>query len=87
MEAGRDRAGEHRLSVLVGARLRVVRDELGMSLEEVERKSEGQFHASTMGMYERGDRALLVSHLYEIARFYGVDPTYLLPLDDERFMT
>lgn len=63
----------------VGDRLRSIRSQQGMSLSEVERRSEGQFKASVMGAYERGERALSISRLADLAEFYGVPITQMIP--------
>lgn len=66
----------------VGARLRRVRVQQGMSLQDVERASDGQWKAAVIGSYERGDRNITASRLCELAEFYRVAPSDVLPLDD-----
>jgi len=63
----------------LGARLRAVRNQQGMSLHGVEEKSEGRWKAVVVGSYERGDRAITVTKLAELAQFYNVPITDLLP--------
>lgn len=63
----------------VGRLLRSVRWLRGMSLTQVERESAGRFKAVVVGSYERGDRAVTVSRLAELAEFYGVRTQDLLP--------
>jgi transcriptional regulator with XRE-family HTH domain len=63
----------------VGALLRSIRNQQGMSLLGVERRSQGRFKAVVIGSYERGDRVVSVSRLAELARFYDVPITELLP--------
>lgn len=63
----------------VGERLRKIRTQQGMSLHAVERKSGGRWKAVVIGSYERGDRAVSVHKLAEIADFYGVPVHELLP--------
>jgi transcriptional regulator with XRE-family HTH domain len=63
----------------VGARLREVRTQQGLSLNAVERKSHGRWKAPVLGSYERGDRSVTVQKLAELAEFYGVPVSGLLP--------
>jgi transcriptional regulator with XRE-family HTH domain len=63
----------------LGARLRAIRAQQGMSLQAVERKSEGKWKAVVVGSYERGDRSISVSRLAELADFYAVPINELLP--------
>lgn len=66
----------------VGERLRQVRTQQGMSLQDVERASDGVWKAAVVGSYERGDRNISASRLCELAEFYGVGPTEILPARD-----
>jgi transcriptional regulator with XRE-family HTH domain len=63
----------------LGARLRAIRTQQGLSLHGVEEKSEGRWKAVVVGSYERGDRAVTVQRLAELADFYGVPISELLP--------
>lgn len=63
----------------VGERLRQVRIDNGMSLQDVERRSEGRWKAAVVGSYERGDRNISATRLLELAEFYGVSPVDILP--------
>lgn len=63
----------------VGARLRAIRKQQKMSLQAVEQRSSGQFKAVVVGSYERGDRVVSVNRLAQLAGFYGVPITELLP--------
>lgn len=63
----------------LGARLRAVRNQQGLSLHGVEEKSAGRWKAVVVGSYERGDRAITVTKLAELAEFYSVPITDLLP--------
>ncbi|MEJ7648879.1 MAG: transcriptional regulator [Nakamurella sp.] len=63
----------------LGARLRAVRNQQGLSLHGVEEKSTGRWKAVVVGSYERGDRAITVTKLAELAEFYSVPITELLP--------
>ncbi len=63
----------------LGARLRAIRTQQGLSLHGVEDKSQGRWKAVVVGSYERGDRAVTVQRLSELADFYGVPVAELLP--------
>ena len=63
----------------LGARLRAIRQQQGLSLQGVEEKSGGRWKAVVVGSYERGDRAVTVSRLAELADFYRVPVAELLP--------
>jgi transcriptional regulator with XRE-family HTH domain len=63
----------------LGARLRAIRTQQGLSLHGVEEKSQGRWKAVVVGSYERGDRAVTVQKLSELAEFYGVPVAELLP--------
>jgi transcriptional regulator with XRE-family HTH domain len=63
----------------LGARLRAIRQQQGLSLQGVEEKSEGRWKAVVVGSYERGDRAVTVARLAELADFYDVPIAELLP--------
>lgn len=66
----------------VGGRLRRIRLQQGLSLQDVERTSDGVWKAAVVGSYERGDRNISASRLCELAEFYGVSPSEVLPQDD-----
>ena len=68
-----------RFNDALGLRLRAARRRKGMSLTEVETVSRGEFKASVLGAYERGDRALSVRRLVRLAQLYEVHPGQLLP--------
>ena len=63
----------------LGMRLRAIRQQQGLSLQGVEEKSDGLWKAVVVGSYERGDRAVTVQRLSELAEFYGVPMNELLP--------
>ena len=63
----------------LGQRLRAIRQQQGLSLQGVEEKSRGRWKAVVVGSYERGDRAVTVARLHELAEFYGVPISELLP--------
>jgi len=52
---------------VLGARLRDVRQREGLSLQRVEQRSGGRWKAVVVGSYERGDRAVTVQKLAELA--------------------
>ena len=66
----------------VGERLRLIRRQKHLSLQEVEATSELEFKASVLGAYERGERAISVPRLQRLARFYRVPVDQLLPIDE-----
>ncbi len=63
----------------VGERLRVIRKQKRLSLQDVEAQSAQEFKASVLGAYERGERALSVPRLDRLAQFYNVPIEQLLP--------
>lgn len=65
----------------VGDRLRAIRRQKRLSLQEVEAASTQEFKASVLGAYERGERAISVPRLQRLARFYNVPVDQLLPAD------
>jgi transcriptional regulator with XRE-family HTH domain len=70
-------------AIKVGARLRSIRRQKHLSLQDVEAASEHEFKASVLGAYERGERAISVPRLQRLARFYRVPVDQMLPSDDE----
>jgi len=66
----------------VGERLRAIRRQKRLSLQEVEAASKQEFKASVLGAYERGERAISVPRLQRLARFYHVPVDQLLPQDE-----
>ncbi len=69
-----------KFSASLGVRLRSARRQRGWSLGEVESYTGGEFTASVVGAYERGERALSVQRLVRLAEIYVVPPSDLLPL-------
>lgn len=63
----------------LGRRLRQIRSQQGLTLQEVEDESDGEWNAVVVGSYERGDRAVSIAKLARLARFYGVPVAELLP--------
>lgn len=72
-------AGESvQFTLEVGRRLRSIRHQHGLSLQQVENMSQGRWSAATIGAYERGFRTLNLPRLHELAVFYKVPMTVLL---------
>ncbi|WP_239308516.1 MULTISPECIES: transcriptional regulator [unclassified Frankia] len=71
--ASRDYAAE------LGHRLRATRHRRGMSLLDVQERTNGRWTAGTLGAYERGNRALRVHRLVELAELYDVATIMLVP--------
>ena len=65
----------------LGESLRRIRVQKGMSLQDVQQASDGKWKAAVVGAYERGDRNVTVARLSELAGFYGVPVSELLPDD------
>ena len=63
----------------VGERLRAIRRQKGLSLHDVEARSQQEFKASVLGAYERGERAISVPRLLRLAEIYEVPGDQLLP--------
>lgn len=68
---------------VVGERLRRIRRQKHLSLQEVEASSAQEFKASVLGAYERGERAISVPRLQRLAMFYKVPVDQLLPSMEE----
>jgi transcriptional regulator with XRE-family HTH domain len=66
----------------VGQRLRTVRQQRQLTLEEVDATSNREFKDSALSAYERGDRIISVLRLQRLAAFYNVPVDYLLPPAD-----
>ncbi len=73
-EPGDDRS----FTTAVGQRLRAIRQAQGLSLAEVEDRSDGRWSASAVGAYERGFRTLSLPRLKALADFYRVPVGVLL---------
>ncbi len=63
----------------VGSRLRSLRKQRGLTLQQVEVLSSKRLKGSLLAAYERGDRNISVSRLHQIALLYAVPVTQLLP--------
>ncbi len=79
---GDDAVANEGYAKALGTRLRAIRVQQHLSLHGVERKSDGKWKAVVVGSYERGDRAVSVQRLAELAEFYGVPVSDLLPPED-----
>lgn len=66
-------------NVSLGQRLRAARRQRGWSLGDVESRTDGEFKASVVGAYERGERAISVQRFVRLAQSYGVPASELLP--------
>lgn len=63
----------------VGARLRSLRKQRGLTLQQVEVLSNKRLKGSLLAAYERGDRNISVTRLAQIATLYSVPVNQLLP--------
>ena len=63
----------------LGQRLRAARRQRGWSLGEIETQTEGEYKASVVGAYERGERAISVQRFARLAEIYGIAAPELLP--------
>ncbi len=80
-EVDEESSANHEYAKALGARLRSIRAQQHLSLHGVERKSGGRWKAVVVGSYERGDRAVSVQRLADLAEFYGVPVSELLPAE------
>jgi transcriptional regulator with XRE-family HTH domain len=76
-------------SEMVGARLRSIRKQRGLSLQDVQRLSGGEFKAAVVGAYERGERSLSLPRLQRLSVFFQVPISQFLPTEEtkERVIT
>ena len=79
----RHEESDKRYAELVGEKLRRMRQDRNMSLQEVCARSGGSFVVSTLSAYERGKRSLSLERLCELAVIYGQSPTALLDIENE----
>ena len=68
----------------LGARIRAVRVQQQMSLQQAAAASGGIVTASLLGAYERGERRVSVHRLQQLAEVYGVAVDQLLPATSSR---
>lgn len=71
--------GDDIFNIALGRRLRAARRHKALSLTEVETLSAGEFKASVLGAYERGERALSVQRLARLSALYGIPAHQLVP--------
>jgi transcriptional regulator with XRE-family HTH domain len=70
------------VNVRLGEHLRRLRRQKGLSLPDVQTLSDGEFKASVMGAYERGERAISAVRLAKLAALYRLPLQAMLPPDD-----
>ncbi len=63
---------------VVGEVLRRARRARGLTLRDVEQRSDTVFKASVLGGYERGERSISLGRFWELARIYGLPADRLL---------
>jgi transcriptional regulator with XRE-family HTH domain len=68
----------------LGEHLRKLRKQKGLSLIDVQALSEGEFKASVMGAYERGERAISAVRLARLAGLYRLPLQAMLPQSDDQ---
>jgi len=73
--------------IAIGERLRSIRRQKRLSLQDVEALSAQEFKASVLGAYERGERAISVPRLLRLAQVYGVPAEQLLPRGEDIDLT
>lgn len=66
------------LRIAAGASLRTARLRARLSLQQLSRRSGGRFRPSSLGGYERGERAISLERFCELARLLGVPADQLL---------
>jgi transcriptional regulator with XRE-family HTH domain len=79
---GNDEGRDLTYNESVGQRLRSIRKQRGLSLQDVEEISGREFKASVLGAYERGERALSLPRLQRLAAFFNVSAGQLLPQEE-----
>jgi transcriptional regulator with XRE-family HTH domain len=71
-----------RYAELVGLKLRRLRQERRLSLQDVCDRSGGSFVVSTLSAYEHGKRSLSLERLVELANIYGISLSTLLEVEE-----
>ena len=66
----------------LGERLRSIRHQKHLSLNDVETASDVEFKASVLGAYERGERSISIPRLHRLSAFYDVPIDQMLPSED-----
>ncbi len=54
-----------------------------LSLDDVAVQTGGEFKASVVGAYERGERAITAVRLHDLCEFYGVAVRDMLPEEED----
>jgi len=67
----------------LGQRLRAARRHRGWSLGDVEANTGGEFKASVVGAYERGERAISVQRFVSLSDVYNTPASELLPVPSD----
>ena len=67
----------------LGQRLRAARRHRGWSLGDVETQTDGEFKASVVGAYERGERAISVQRFARLSEIDGTPASDLLPVQSD----
>jgi len=70
------------ISIEIGKRLRLLREEKGLSVRDVEAKS--NVPKSTIGLYENGEVDQKIKVLKALADFYNEDMEWVIALTDKR---
>jgi transcriptional regulator with XRE-family HTH domain len=78
-----DAEPESDYAIKLGARLRWLRRQQQLSLQEVETTSGHEFKASVLGAYERGERIISVPRLQRLACCYRVPVDQMVPSENE----
>jgi transcriptional regulator with XRE-family HTH domain len=72
------RSSPDELSRAIGASLRAARLRAGLSLKELAQRSRGRYKPSSLGGYERGERAISVLRFCELAQLVGIPADQLM---------
>ena len=78
---GKPRKMSREYAVALGARLRAIRRQHGLTLQQVHQRSGHRWSTVVLGSYERADRAMSVTTLADLAAFYGMPTEDLLPTE------
>lgn len=70
------------LMATIGENLRKVRRKQGLTLAQVEERSNGEWKAVVIGSYERNDRSLSLKKAIELAQFYQIPIDQLLGISN-----
>jgi transcriptional regulator with XRE-family HTH domain len=67
----------------ISKRLRQLRKQQGLTLKEVEIRSQGKWKAVVIGSYERGTRSLSILKAKSLCQFYGVPLSALFQVESD----